>query len=261
MRHPAVFHDRILRRGAALLDEYLPRSTAAIRQQRPCFVLDPFAGTGKVHELMRLCKLPVETFGVELMPKWAAMHKRTLRGDATDLVFASRQFHGVFTSPCYGNRMADHHDATDPCSCRKSIVDGSPFVSAFADRECPKCEGSGLSPRRSYRHDYGPDFWGDAPWQLNAGAMQWGPEYRDLHRAAWREAYRVLKKNGIAIVNVKDHVRDKKRVRVSAWHLSTLKAVGFETVRSVPIPLRGNGFGQNREARVPNEILHVVVKP
>lgn len=265
MKHPAVFHDLILRRGAGLLDEYLPPG------RNPRFVLDPFAGTGKVHELMKLCQIPIETFGIELMPKWAAMHPRTFRGDATDLDYQSRQFHGVFTSPCYGNRMADSHDANDKCSRCKGfgvvrVLGGLevPFArrpGPSADIRCSKCNGSGLSPRRSYKHDYGEGFETDAPMEHNAGAMQWGPEYRELHALVWREVWRVLKKNGIAVVNVKDHIRDGERVRVSAWHLREMKSIGFELIRSLPIALRGNGYGANRGARVSHEYLHVLVKP
>ena len=76
------------------------------------------------------------------------------------------------TSPTYGDRLADHHDARDG------------------------------SVRHSYKHDLGRDLHPD-----NSGAMQWGPAYRDFHTAAWVEVRRVLRPGGRFVLNVKDHVR------------------------------------------------------
>jgi hypothetical protein len=66
MRHPARFTSTILDTLARLIP---PGSR----------VLDPFAGTGRIHEL------PCETWGVELEPEWANMHPRTIVGNARHL--------------------------------------------------------------------------------------------------------------------------------------------------------------------------------
>ena len=70
-------------------------------------VLDPFAGTGKIHTL------PFDTWGLEIEPEWATMHPNTIVGDALNMPFKDSMFDAVCTSPTYGNRMADSHTATD----------------------------------------------------------------------------------------------------------------------------------------------------
>lgn len=70
-------------------------------------ILDPFAGTGRVH-----C-LGVPSWGSELEPEWASLHPRTIVGNALHLPFADATFDGIVTSCAYGNRMADHHEARD----------------------------------------------------------------------------------------------------------------------------------------------------
>ena len=70
----------------------------------------------------------------------------TVVGDARALPFADASFHAIATSPCFGNRMADHHEARDP------------------------------SVRHTYRHRLGRPLS-----EGSAGALQWGPAYREFH--------------------------------------------------------------------------------
>jgi tRNA G10 N-methylase Trm11 len=70
-------------------------------------VLDPFAGTGRIHELENW------TVGVEIEPEWATMRDGTIVANALNLPFRDASFDAVVTSPTYGNRLADHHDARD----------------------------------------------------------------------------------------------------------------------------------------------------
>lgn len=72
-RHPAPYSEALLPIFAALLDEHLAGMHHAAS------VLDPMAGTGRIHRLQddQLTRVPLLTSGVELMPKWAAMHGRT----------------------------------------------------------------------------------------------------------------------------------------------------------------------------------------
>jgi hypothetical protein len=78
-RHPARFTDVIIERVQRILDA--EHGTPILDAPAPR-VLDPFAGTGGVHEL-----IGYETLGVELEPEWAALHPRTILGDATALPF------------------------------------------------------------------------------------------------------------------------------------------------------------------------------
>ena len=99
---------------------------------------------------------------------------------------------GYLMHNCYGNRMADHHEARDS------------------------------SRRITYRHTLGRPL---SP--NNAGAMQWGDSYRALHLAVWREALRVPRSGGLALVNVRDHIRRRALMPVVLWHRSALAGLGF----------------------------------
>jgi len=101
-KHPAKFSDRILERLADLL------ATRGDEPDQP-LVLDPFAGTGKVHQLDG-----IRSVGVEIEPEWATMHPNTVVGNTLYLPFRTGAFAGMITSPTYGNRHADHHNAKDP---------------------------------------------------------------------------------------------------------------------------------------------------
>ncbi len=250
-KHPAVFSPEI-RRALAL--------ELSSREWPGSLVLDPFAGRGFVHELPKLDEAQgrkMRTVGVEIEPEWAACSAfgATLVGDATKLPAKWRsRFGAVVTSPCYGNRFADSHTPKDKCSrCAGSGYELEPIPGEI---RCSKCKGSKLSPRRSYTHDLG-----HALSEGSAGAMHYGPAYRDLHRAAWGEVERVLKPGGLFLLNMKDHVRDKKRVRVTEWHRRAILKLGFVQLPTKSIRLRGMQFGANREARVPTEVVLVFRKP
>lgn len=228
--HPAEFSAPLIPLFARLLDAHLPRAPRVYR------VLDPFAGVGNVHRLMgsqsyEYGRRQLVTTGVELMPRWAAAHPRTIVGDATRLPARwTGRFDAVVTSPCYGNRFADHHQAFD------------------------------ASYRRSYRHLYGDTFKTDAPLDRNAGAMQWGDQYRALHAAAWTEARRVVRPGGLLILNIKDHYRGGHRQRVEAWHRRTIQTLGFARLETVSVPLAGFRRGENLHAangKVRRELVYV----
>lgn len=216
LSHPARFSPKILE----AIDRMLMGGT----------LLDPFAGTGVVHELANGRRVVI---GIELEPEWAALHPNTIIGDATFLPIRSRTIDAIATSPTYGNRFADHHNAKDG------------------------------SLRRSYTHDLG-----RALHPRNTGAMHWkGPgigEYCRLHIEAWDEAWRVLRRGGRFVLNCKDHYRTvdgvQKLQRVTQWHRRTLIAVGFKEIEVVKIPVGGMRSGENRQ-RVPYESVVLMRKP
>lgn len=205
--HPAVFSDPVIR---ATLDLLGPEHEK---------VLDPFAGVGKVHEIPNLVDWDMTTVGVEIEPEWATVHPDTVVGDALDLPFDSDTFDAIITSPCYGNRLADSHNAKDG------------------------------SYRRSYTHDLGRTLH-----ENNAGSLHWGQEYRDFHAKAWVEAIRVLKPEGHFFLNISDHIRNKKRVHVASWHVSTLMFMGMKLEDAVRVETRRHKAGANRE-RVASELV------
>jgi hypothetical protein len=203
IRHPAKFTDSLLPVFREILSEWGVEK-----------VLDPFAGTGKIHTL------PFRTFGLEIEPEWASQHKRTMQADAREMPFKSGCFDGICTSPTYGNRMADCHNAQDG------------------------------SRRNTYTHTLGRPLHSG-----NSGKMQWGEEYRNLHRIVWKECHRVLKSRGGLILNMKNHIRKGKEIDVFGWHVVRLIKTGFKlrSVRQVRTP--GNRFGQNGASRLDFEYV------
>lgn len=209
--HPTPFSDRILNLIAR-------RVNGAQR------VLDPFAGAGRVHELRELAGVAV-TVGVEIEPEWAAMHPDTICGDSTllDQLVERASFDAVVTSPTYGNRMADHHNARD------------------------------ASVRPTYKHTLGRDLTPN-----NSGAMQWGDRYRALHLAVWPLAVGALRPGGLLVLNIKDHIRGGAKQDVVAWHLDVLvRQLGLGVVGVDHVMGRGlaSAAGSNGAVRDTGEFV------
>lgn len=180
-------------------------------------LLDPFAGTGGTHVLR---SHGYQTVGVELEPEWAYQNIHNIVGDATRLPFGDETFGTILTSPCYGNRMADHHVAKDG------------------------------SYRRTYTHLMGRELH-----KRNAGAMQWGAAYRVIHEQAWREAVRVLSLNGLFVLSIKDHQRDYRRMHVCNWHYQCLLSLGLGLVDIRTIKTPNFRYGENSQFRYNEKVL------
>lgn len=230
-KHPAKFSDSILDVLDGVMAAEAERKNARLR------VLDPMAGTGRIHELDR-CSV-YETRGVELESEWAAMHRNTIQGDATRLGAPDDTFDVVCTSPAYGNRMADHHNAKD------------------IDPKTGK-----LSKRMTYKHQLGRDL------SPNSGAgLQWGLEYKRLHNAILIEMVRVTKPGGLVVVNVSNFYKTLKRGEppveqlVSEWWLGQMLHAGLTPVESIPVHTPRMGFGANRNVRAECEWVFVTRKP
>jgi SAM-dependent methyltransferase len=213
VKHPAKFSDPII---DVLLEE-----TASVVG----VALDPFAGTGKVHRLQRK---GLRTVGIEIEPEWAGIHPQTVVGNALHLPFPDNAFDAIVTSPCYGNRMADSHNAQDD------------------------------SHRNTYTHVLGRKLHDD-----NAGAMQWGDKYRHFHLQAWMEAYRVLKpergkRRRPMIVNISNHIRNGEEIDVTGWHISALQVVGFKLQDVRTVQTTRNRDGSNGDLRCPFESVLVL---
>jgi len=214
--HPAPFSDPILDEVAEHLKERGETGT----------VLDPFAGTGRVHDLRE--KAGVETVGVEIEPEWAAKHPDTIEGNALELTntIEPESVDAIVTSPTYGNRMADHHDAKDD------------------------------SVRLTYKHTLGHDLHED-----NSGQLQWGDEYRRFHQIAWAEAVAALKPGGTLTLNIKNHVRNGEVQRVAEWHANTLIDLDMRIDQIQSVPTRGLMAGENADQRTNAEYVITFRKP
>ena len=183
-------------------------------------ILDPFAGIGTIHDL------PYMTTGIEIEPEWAWQREGTAVGSALKTGYDEEYFDAVVTSPCFGNRMADHHEAKDD------------------------------SKRHTYRHYLGRELT-----KGSAAGMQWGEDYKHFHTEAWLEAKKILKVGGLLIINIKDHIRDGKIQHVTKWHADTCGKMGFKQIDTVIIPVSGLGHGENSEQRIPHESLLIFSKP
>lgn len=209
--HPAKFTQDII----DLVATYLVACPVRVAK-----ILDPFAGTGRIHQLG---KLELETWGLEIEPEWASMHPRTLVGDALHPPFRPESFDAVFTSPTYGNRMADHHNARDD------------------------------SKRMTYKHQLGRNL---NP--ANSGQLQWGPGYKAFHVLAWTAIFEMIRPGGLLIVNVSNHIRGGEEQKVSEWHQEFfMKQLGTTELADFNVPTPRLRFGANSKARVEFEHIYV----
>lgn len=249
-KHPAKFSPKIL---SAISDKLQQEVADKFDGQHSLMVLDPFGGTGLIH---RLARFGLFIMSIELEEEWSNIALieaassfpmgGTYHGDFFDVTTHWRtgccdehslsgeggsvppSIDIVVTSPTYGNRMADHHNATD------------------------------TSTRNTYKHTLGRDLTPGS-----SAVLQWGDEYRAFHTAAWRRVYDIMVPGGLFILNVKDHIRKHTAQGVPAWHKNECVNVGF--VGPLPssrfIPTKGNRQGQNGEARTAGEYLYVFRKP
>ncbi len=192
-------------------------------------IYDPFAGVGGVHDIA--ARLGITSYGVELEPEWAQSYvpqigrmgevHATLVGSALQERRWGSPFGTVITSPCYGNRMADHHNAQDG------------------------------SKRHTYTHTLGHALHAE-----NSGQLQWGDEYKRFHQLAWCR----LEDTGARhlILNVSDHIRAGKVVQVCQWHVDCLRDLGWVERGSFPVETQRQRYGANADLRVPCEMVYVL---
>jgi tRNA G10 N-methylase Trm11 len=191
---------------------------------KPKRLLDPFGGQGGIFHLQRWLPDTV-IIGLEIEPKFVALNPKLTLGNALHTYFLPGYFDCVLTSPTYGNRMADHHEAKDG------------------------------SHRITYRHAIGEPLQPE-----NSGQLQWGDKYRDFHFMAWQEMYRVLQPGGRFVLNIGNHIRKGVEQKVSEWHVDVLERIGFEHFFSVRVNTKKMRYGANFHLRIDHEMVHVFEK-
>ena len=215
VKHPAKYTDALL---PIFAEELKGKSK----------VIDIFAGTCKISKIKDFGYVG-EIYCNEIEPEWANMGIGKVDNittcDAESLPYKSEYFDAICTSPTYGNRMADSHNAKDN------------------------------SVRNTYTHKIGRKLN-----EENTGAMQWGEKYRDKHLKIWREAKRILKPGGVLVLNISNHIRKGEIVYVSDWHVDTLIDMGFLLEKEIKIETPRNRFGSNSDKRVPYESVFILNK-
>lgn len=215
IKHPAKYSDQFIPLFAEIL-----KGTEN--------VIDIFAGTCKIAKIKDY-GYEGKIYCNEIEPEWALMEVSNIDGlsigDAASLPYKDNFFEAVCTSPTYGNRMADSHNAKDG------------------------------SRRNTYTHTLGRRLH-----EENTGKMQWGDKYKDKHIKCWEEARRVLKPGGILVLNMSDHIRRGKVIPVTNFHKSSITFLGFELIEHKKIPTKRLRQGKNAEVRVSYESVLVFKK-
>lgn len=217
--HPAKFSDSILESVGAVLPTLLPVGS---------MVIDPFAGTGKGPEF--LASLGYDAWGTELEPEWANQSHRVWHSDFFAYVegflatayapLAIPAWDGAFTSPAYGNRMADR--------------DMRPSVAGTYAKSLDREASAGSSCH-----------------------LQWGKEYRQFHRKAWAALTSILRPGAVVALNVKNHIRAQVEVPVSEWHSGYFtEELGYTLLRDDAIITPSLRRGENGKARVESEHVY-----
>lgn len=171
-------------------------------------------------KLRQIC--PTATL-LEIEPEWAKINNAIV-GDCLNMPIEwTNKFDVVCTSPTYGNRMAD------------TYTDGT--------------------KRITYTN-----YLGRSLSKNNSGSLQWGEKYRVFHTQAWKECYRVLKPQGMFILNISDHIRKGKIIEVTKWHTNYLQTLGFVKLNDYKVETPRMGFGKNSELRVNYESVIVFSK-
>jgi len=208
-RHNAKFSAPIL---SAIIHELPTRG----------LILDPMGGVGT---LAREWGRHVITG--ELEWEWVKQAPRPcVQQDVHALPYRNGSIACVVTSPTYGNRMADHHNARD------------------------------TSKRNGYA------FWlrevGVEPHPNNSGVLGFNKAYKLFHLYAYREIRRVLEPNGLFLLNISNFIKRKREVDAVKWHAMACHALGFKEVGRQYIETPRLRFGENHDARVEHEVLLVM---
>lgn len=212
--HPAKFTDALIPIFYDLLKDRLN-------------ILDPMAGVGGITKLYDL-GYTGSIYCNELESEWATQIKKAsgvTTCDARNLPYSDEWFFSICTSPVYGNRMSDHHNARDN------------------------------SRRITYRHQLGRKLT-----EGNTGMLQWGGKYKQAHVEIWTECYRVLRPKGLFVLNVSDHIRGGEIMPVTDWHVEVSGGLGLELMEHIRVPTPRMRYGANHNLRVNHESVLVFQK-
>lgn len=223
--HPAMWSQAILE----ALDEMVP----------PGRYLDPYAGTCKINTIAADNR---RFYCVEIEPEWAARYVEWTPLDGSPVLEPftgdclkwmkiwkrnGTQFDGVVSSPVYGNRMSDHHNAKD------------------------------ASRRRGYRFQLG-----RMPTEGSTGVMYfWQLRFKDHHQKAVKLIGKLVRPGGYVFWNVKNFYKTVNGIEIEydvlGWFVTEFEKRGFEIEKVVDVGTPGFREGENYEIRKAME--HIIV--
>jgi hypothetical protein len=247
VRSPCRFSDPIIPLAIELF------RSAGSALEAPGAMLDPYAGNGVGKAVGDA--LGAVWVGSEIEPEFARFDPEAAKqivvmdsrdwptllagfhvphddpGNVVPKIVEAGGFALYFTSPDYGNRMADQLIAT-----KAEVAAGKVRRRSYASSLGRKCSpGSGA-------------------------ALQWGPKYRELHAAVQKATFAVMKPGAYGIVNVSDHYRTFALQGVPQWWMGLLERVGWTIVGTRTVETRRYKDGENSDLRAPAEILILIHK-
>lgn len=195
-------------------------------------VLDPFAGTGKIAEIKNF-GFTGSIYCNEIEYEWCDISNSNVDvWTSVDCEFLNMYennfFESICTSPTYGNRMADTFKIPNKKSGRKYIT---------------------------YMH-----YLGRKLTDGNTGSLQWGDNYKSKHINIYKELYRVLKNDGLLIINIGNHIRKGKEIDVCEWTKEVLIDIGFYLNEEIKVETQKMRYGSNNKLRIPYEYIFVFKK-
>jgi len=182
-------------------------------------ILDPMAGTfERIRELEKKELGWHQVYGIELEEEWVSSypHPRFQQGDARDMPFGDEFFDCIVVSPSYGNRDSDRTGEWWDNADRKTYA-AALGRNVSAESLC-------------------------VPFESDA--------YKRGHVLAWAECVRVLKVDGLFVINLKNHVKAGVIVPVSQWHRNVLRdTLRMTEIDDTSVPVSGRHSGANAAVR------------
>jgi len=197
--HPSPSPGQRSSRHPATWDERLISAAAEMIEHHtaaPGILIDPMAGEGSHYAPFAEAGWTVIMSDIHL---WPHRDRRVLCCDAADISADDDSIDVLLTSPPFGNRLAD-----------KMSTDDDQRVT-YADRR------------------------GADAAENDASGMQWGAAYRSAMRRIWTEAARLLKDDGLAVIDIKDHIRGGSRQHVTAWTIQAWRDLGWTVADIIPV--------------------------
>lgn len=108
------------------------------------------------------------------------------------------------------------------------------------------------SKRHTYKHYLGRD-----PSPESSATLGWGKEWKKFHREGFRLMQRVVRPNGLIILDSKNHFTDRGATEhfVNEWVIRTLNKMGMPLLQVRPVFARGLRHGKNYNERADRHLI------